>query len=300
MPVARARRVGSRRGRARVARAREQRLSPRARQRRAAGGRCVACGRDLQASRLVKARADSASTRRSERRGCAGQPFRLQFARWRSREYQSPPRHSPCVSDMRLAARERHAAGKRVRRVGDAGRHRERARGARWFVRDCRTAAPRTAAPRRAAPRTAAPRTAAPRKNRSRPGAPSSPATAFWSAGPRSASSPSARTRWFATSTRCRPSQTFVDHLGREHAVDPRHDIFAHRIMIHLKGWIGRPEASLPDHAVDGEHDRSEGAVRGRSAISSIARSASTAASTVCPARARCSARTRTGSATTA
>lgn len=36
--------------------------------------------------------------------------------------------------------------------------------------------------------------------------------------------------------------QTFVDHLGREHEVDPRHDIFAHRIMIHLKGWLGVPK----------------------------------------------------------
>ena len=36
--------------------------------------------------------------------------------------------------------------------------------------------------------------------------------------------------------------QTYLDHLGREHDVDPRHDIFAHRIMIHLKGWIGLPK----------------------------------------------------------
>jgi len=36
--------------------------------------------------------------------------------------------------------------------------------------------------------------------------------------------------------------QTFVDHLGREHEVDPRRDIFAHRIMIHLKGWMGVPK----------------------------------------------------------
>jgi hypothetical protein len=36
--------------------------------------------------------------------------------------------------------------------------------------------------------------------------------------------------------------QTFVDHLGNEHPVDARHDIFAHRIMIHLKGWMGVPK----------------------------------------------------------
>ncbi|HVK84323.1 MAG TPA: hypothetical protein VM513_09450 [Kofleriaceae bacterium] len=38
------------------------------------------------------------------------------------------------------------------------------------------------------------------------------------------------------------PGQTFVDHLGRTRNVDPRHDIYAHRIMIHLKGWLGLPK----------------------------------------------------------
>src|SRR3954468_17543640 len=36
--------------------------------------------------------------------------------------------------------------------------------------------------------------------------------------------------------------QTYVAHLGREHPVDVRHDIWAHRIMIHLKGWLGLPK----------------------------------------------------------
>ncbi len=36
--------------------------------------------------------------------------------------------------------------------------------------------------------------------------------------------------------------QTFLDHLGRERAVDARHDIWAHRIKIHLKGWTGVPK----------------------------------------------------------
>ena len=36
--------------------------------------------------------------------------------------------------------------------------------------------------------------------------------------------------------------QTFVDHLGNVHAIDARDDIFAHRIMVFLKGWIGRPK----------------------------------------------------------
>lgn len=35
------------------------------------------------------------------------------------------------------------------------------------------------------------------------------------------------------------PGQTFVDHLGRTRDVDPRHDIYGHRIMVHLKGWLG-------------------------------------------------------------
>jgi hypothetical protein len=36
--------------------------------------------------------------------------------------------------------------------------------------------------------------------------------------------------------------QTYIDHLGREKETDLRHDIWAHRIMIHLKGWIGLPK----------------------------------------------------------
>lgn len=36
--------------------------------------------------------------------------------------------------------------------------------------------------------------------------------------------------------------QTFTDHLGRTRAVDARHDIWSHRIMIHLKGWLGLPK----------------------------------------------------------
>ncbi len=31
----------------------------------------------------------------------------------------------------------------------------------------------------------------------------------------------------------------FVDHLGNERDVDTRHDIFSHRIMVFLKGWMG-------------------------------------------------------------
>jgi hypothetical protein len=31
----------------------------------------------------------------------------------------------------------------------------------------------------------------------------------------------------------------FIDHLGNERAVDTRHDIFSHRIMVFLKGWLG-------------------------------------------------------------
>ncbi len=36
-------------------------------------------------------------------------------------------------------------------------------------------------------------------------------------------------------------SQTFTDHLGDEHAVDARQDIYSHRIMVFLKGWLGSP-----------------------------------------------------------
>jgi hypothetical protein len=36
--------------------------------------------------------------------------------------------------------------------------------------------------------------------------------------------------------------QTFIDHLGNTRPVDARHDIWAHRIMVHLKGWMGVPK----------------------------------------------------------
>jgi hypothetical protein len=38
------------------------------------------------------------------------------------------------------------------------------------------------------------------------------------------------------------PDQTFVDHLGNERPVDTRNDIYAHRIMVFLKGWMGLPK----------------------------------------------------------
>jgi hypothetical protein len=38
------------------------------------------------------------------------------------------------------------------------------------------------------------------------------------------------------------PGQTFTDHLGNTHPVDARNDIFAHRAMVFLKGWIGTPK----------------------------------------------------------
>jgi Protein of unknown function (DUF3011) len=36
--------------------------------------------------------------------------------------------------------------------------------------------------------------------------------------------------------------QTFIDHLGVSHNIDPRDDIYSHRIMIFFKGWVGRPK----------------------------------------------------------
>ena len=36
--------------------------------------------------------------------------------------------------------------------------------------------------------------------------------------------------------------QTFTDHLGVEHTVDGRQDIFPHRVMIFFKGWVGSPK----------------------------------------------------------
>ena len=34
----------------------------------------------------------------------------------------------------------------------------------------------------------------------------------------------------------------FKDHLGNERTVDTRNDIFSHRIMVFLKGWMGDPK----------------------------------------------------------
>ncbi len=36
--------------------------------------------------------------------------------------------------------------------------------------------------------------------------------------------------------------QTFIDHLGVEHEIHARDDIYSHRIMVFFKGWIGRPK----------------------------------------------------------
>jgi hypothetical protein len=37
-------------------------------------------------------------------------------------------------------------------------------------------------------------------------------------------------------------SDTYTDHLGNEHAFDGRHDIFSHRVLLWLKGWLGNPK----------------------------------------------------------
>ena len=36
--------------------------------------------------------------------------------------------------------------------------------------------------------------------------------------------------------------QEFTDHLGNVRAVDARHDIYSHRVMVFLKGWLGSPK----------------------------------------------------------
>ena len=36
--------------------------------------------------------------------------------------------------------------------------------------------------------------------------------------------------------------QTFTDHMGNEHPVNARHDIYSHRILVFLNGWLGSPE----------------------------------------------------------
>ena len=36
--------------------------------------------------------------------------------------------------------------------------------------------------------------------------------------------------------------KSFIDHLGREQPVDLRHDIYSHRILVYLKGWLMDPK----------------------------------------------------------
>ncbi len=36
--------------------------------------------------------------------------------------------------------------------------------------------------------------------------------------------------------------QTFIDHLGNTRTVDGRNDVFPHRIIVYLKGWLGTPK----------------------------------------------------------
>ena len=38
------------------------------------------------------------------------------------------------------------------------------------------------------------------------------------------------------------PDQTFTDHLGNEHDVDTRMDLYPHRVMVFLKGWLANPK----------------------------------------------------------
>jgi len=53
--------------------------------------------------------------------------------------------------------------------------------------------------------------------------------------------------------------QTFIDHLGFQHDVHTRNDIFSHRIMIFFKGWIGltRLRFIWPTRAITGSISRS-------------------------------------------
>jgi len=37
-------------------------------------------------------------------------------------------------------------------------------------------------------------------------------------------------------------SQTFIDHLGNERSTDARNDVFPHRIIVYLKGWLADPK----------------------------------------------------------
>ena len=90
--------------------------------------------------------------------------------------------------------------------------------------------------------------------------------------------------------------QTFTDHLGNERPVDGRHDIYSHRIMVFLKGWLGSPKLiyNVTLWTVNTTDQKCH--LRPSSGTSSTGSSASTPASTGFPGRGRCRARTPTGS----
>ena len=94
--------------------------------------------------------------------------------------------------------------------------------------------------------------------------------------------------------------QTFTDHLGNERTVDGRNDIWPHRVMVFLKGWLGTPEADLHGHTVDRARHQPECHLRQSSGTSSAGNSASTPASTGIPGAARSRARIHSGWATIA
>ena len=51
--------------------------------------------------------------------------------------------------------------------------------------------------------------------------------------------------------------QTFTDHLGNVHPVDARKDIYSHRILVWLNGWMATPKLRYMIGLLDRQHHRS-------------------------------------------
>ena len=93
-----------------------------------------------------------------------------------------------------------------------------------------------------AAPPPAAPRRGSRRLRGSSPGETSNPASGFLvgrSSAGELAISGYALVRYV---NQMPGEQTFTDHLGNERTVDGRNDIWPHRVMVFLKGWVGNPK----------------------------------------------------------
>ena len=93
--------------------------------------------------------------------------------------------------------------------------------------------------------------------------------------------------------------QLFTDHLGNEHPVDARQDIYSHRVLVWLNGWMATPKLRYTI-AWWTVNTTNQSAIFGNIGYQFSKASISTPASSAIPVRGQCSAPSPTGSAPTA